>query len=151
MARRVASPMMALTGAIFFFAFVFQDIRIHPEIPAGELPWGLIIRYGVAMTLGGAVAGYLMAGLFGRSGIGGWILSFLAGTLATLLLGLVGSAFGLIPDLADQGLTSGELVQITLGALVVPLSLIEQPYLILVLLVLFGATHELCVISKRNS
>lgn len=150
MPGRIAALMMALSGAFFFVVFVLQDVRIHPELTWDQLPWSLIARYAVAMTAGGALAGVVFSGLFGRSGTGGWFLALLGGAIASLLSGLFGSAFGLLPDLLADGLTMAELIKVVLGALVVPLSVIEQPFLLIVLIGLVLATHELCKRARQS-
>ena len=148
MHRWITALMMALLGAILFVAFVLQDIRIHPELAPGDLPWGLIIRYALAMTLGGALSGYLFAGLFGRGGLGGWLLAILSGVIATAIAGLFGSAFGLIPDMLTDGFSTAEIIQIAAGLLMLPLALIEQPWLALVVGAILIVTHLRCKISR---
>lgn len=133
--------MMALIGAFFFALFVLQDVRTHSELAGRDLPWVLIARYAVAMTIGGALVGFMLSGLFGRGGVGGWILACLGGLVAATLSGLFGSAFGLLPDLLADGYSTSDLVQAGAGALIVPLSLIEQPVFISVFAGLIVATH----------
>ncbi len=149
MHKLVAALMMAIIGALLFSAFVMQDIRIHPELGPQDLPWGLIIRYGVAMTLGGALAGYLLCGTFGRGGVGGWVLALLGGIIAASLSGLLGSAFGLLPDMLSDGFSLSEAIQIVAGLLVLPLAAIEEPVLIPAVAALIAATHILC--KRRRS
>lgn len=149
MHKLVAALMMAIIGALLFSAFVMQDIRIHPELGPQDLPWGLIIRYGVAMTLGGALAGYLLCGTFGRGGVGGWVLALLGGVIAASLSGLLGSAFGLLPDMLSDGFSLSEAIQIVAGLLVLPLAAIEEPVLIPAVAALIAATHILC--KRRRS
>lgn len=151
MHRTKAALMMALLGALLFAAFALQDIRIHPEIPAGELPWDLILRYAVGMTLGGALAGVAFSGLFGRSGIGGWVLTLLSGVIAAAVSGLLGSAIGLLPDLSADGLTSGEIFQIVVGLLVLPFAIAEEPWLIAPIAALLVGTHLWCRAARKNS
>ena len=151
MQKWIATGMMALTGLLFFGAFVFQDIRLHPELGTNELPLGLIFRYAVAMTLGGAIAGFLLRGLFGRGGIGGWLLVIIGGLVACLISGLFGSAVGLLPDLLADGYHTADLVKAGLGIFVVPLSIIEQPVLLPVLIVLIVMTHILCKRARNTS
>ncbi len=151
MHKLVAALIMAIIGALLFSAFVMQDIRIHPELGPQDLPWGLIIRYGVAMTLGGALAGYLLCGTFGRGGAGGWVLALLGWVLALLggiiaasLSGLLGSAFGLLPDMLSDGFSLSEAIQIGAGLLVLPFAADEEPILIPAVVALIAATHILC-------
>ena len=149
MHRTKSALMMALLGALLFAAFVLQDIRNHPEIPTGELPWDLILRYAVAMTLGGALAGFVFSGLFGRQGIGGWILTMISGLIAAAVSGLIGSAIGLLPDLSAGGLSTGEILQIAVGLLVLPLSIAEEPWLVLPVAALLIATHVWCRAARQ--
>lgn len=144
MHKWVAALMMALTSAVLFGAFVIQDIRIHPELAPQDLPWGLIIRYGLAMILGGALAGLVFCGLFGRGAIGGWVVALLGGIIAVSVSGLFGSAFGLLPDMLSDGFSVSEAVQIGAGLLVLPLSATEEPILIPIVAGLIAATHILC-------
>lgn len=143
MIRPIAIVMMALTGSFFFFVFVAQDIRSLPDLDMGQLPWGLIIRYAVSMAIGGAIAGAILCGLFGRAGIGGWLLAFLAGILAATLAGLFGSAIGDLPDILSDGWSSSDIVRMVAGLLVLPLALAEQPALIIVLVTMVTMTHIL--------
>ena len=150
MHRITAALMMALLGALLFAAFVLQDIRLRPDLPAGELPWGLMIRYGLAMTLGGAIAGLLFSGLFGRSGAGGWVLTLIAGILAAAISGVLGSAVGLLPELLTDGLNTTEIVRVAAGLLILPLAIVEQPWLAIVLVLLLVITHLRCHAARRN-
>lgn len=150
MKRSIAAGMMALTGVFLFAAFVLEDIRIHPEVPAGELPWGLILRYAVAMALGGAFVGFALAGLFGRTGILGWPLALIGGLLATSLSGLFGSVFGLLPDLLSDGFSVSDVIQAAAGLLILPFAAGDQPWIVLAVLALIIATHVLCRRSKAG-
>ncbi len=144
MHRSIAAGMMALTGAFLFAAFVLQDIRIHPEISRGELPWGLITRYGLAMTAGGALVGFVLAGLFGRRGVLGWVLALVGGTVAASLSGLIGSAFGLLPELLSDGFSASDAAMVVAGLLILPLTAIEEPWILAVLAALIALTQILC-------
>lgn len=148
MIRRKASIMMALLGGLLFSAFVLQDIRIRPELSAESPPFGLILRYGGAMIIGGAVSGYIFGGLFGRNGAGGWVLTILAGITASVLAGLFGSLVGLLPDLIADGLSMKETVSIVAGLLVLPLALIEQPPLALPVICILALTHLWCKAAR---
>lgn len=150
MIRLIATAMMALTAAVFFFVFVYQDIRNLPQETMGAVPWGLILRYALAMTAGGALAGALFCGLFGRSGILGWLLSFVGGILATSLAGLLGSTIAELPTLLATGWSSAALVPIFSGLLVLPFAVAEQPVLALVLIGLVGLTHVLIGKQRRS-
>jgi len=141
--RAVVIAMMALTGAVFFFAFLYQDLAVLSLDQLGQAPWGLIVRYIVAMGLAGAVAGALFSGLFGRHGLPGWLLALLGGILATAVTGLLGSFFGLVPDLLTRGWGQTDFVAIGMGLLVVPLSFLDHPVFFPVWLVLILLTHWL--------
>jgi len=139
--RRVVAGMMALTGALFFFAFLLEDVPAGSDVDWTGLPWVLILRYILAMGIGGALAGLVLAGLFGRRGVSGWILALIAGIVATLFAGLLGSAVGLLPDLLADGWRINDLIPIAFGLLVIPLSFAGQPVLPAIWLVLILATH----------
>jgi hypothetical protein len=137
--------MMALAGASLFAAFVGQDIRLRPaNMALADLPWGLILRYVAAMAAGGAVAGLIFAGFFGRRGVFGWVLAALGGLLATAISGALGSAFGLLPDLLADGYHSSDVIPVAAGLLVLPLAAGEQPLLLVVVAALVALTHVLC-------
>ncbi len=149
MHRTKAALMMALLGAFLFVAVVMQDIRRHPEIAPGDFPWGLMIRYFIAMILGGALSGFVFSGLFGRSSIFGWLLSFLSGVIAAAFSGLIGSAIGLLPDMIADGLSTGELIQIGAGLLVLPFSIAEKPWLAIPVVALLLVTHVWCRSARQ--
>ncbi|WP_416930094.1 hypothetical protein [Tropicimonas sp.] len=127
--RRTGSPvgvvalMMALTGALFFFAFMADDARQMRADGMVALPWGLMWRYLLAMAAGGGLTGAALAGAFGRGGAGGWLLALLAGIAATLIAGLVGSTVGMLPDLLADGWQGRDLIPVAAGLLVVPFAL----------------------------
>lgn len=139
--------LMALAGAFFFTVFVAQDVRPNEDLSWRTLPWALLARYGLAMTLGGLLAGFLFGGLFGRQGPLGWLLAVIAGVLAVALSGLLGSAVGLLPDLLADGYQSRDLIAVASGVLILPLALADQPWLLAVLVLLIGAAH---VIARRR-
>ncbi len=145
--RMVVSLMMALMGAMFFFAFLSEDVSNTTNLDWADVPKGLVIRYIIAMGLGGAIAGWLVSGLFGRSGVMGWLLAALGGLLATVFAGFLGSAVGLLPDLLADGWQMSDLIPIAFGLLVVPLSLVGNPLMTLACVVLVAVTH---VWTKRH-
>ena len=128
--RFVASTAMAATGTLFFLALVFEDIADLIDTPLSEIPWALIFRYAVAMAFGGAVSGFVLAGLFGRSGLAGWLLAILGGLAATVIAGVLGSFVGLVPELFTNGWQSTYFVAIASGALILPLAWGGWPVLI---------------------
>jgi hypothetical protein len=145
-ARYVTTGMMALIGAVFFFAFLLEDVVGRSSVVWADLPWAVILRYVVAMVIGGALAGWLLAGSFGRRGVAGWLLALLGGALATTIAGLLGSAFGLLPDLLADGWEMADLIPIGYGLAVLPLAFAGVPLLSLAWLVLVALTH---VLAKR--
>lgn len=150
MQRWIVMAMLALVSACVFGVFILQDIRALPDTSTATPPWGLILRYAVAMTTGGAVVGYLLSGLFGRSGIAGWALALLGGLIATSMSSLLGSAFGLLPDLAADGLSTTEIIEIAAGLLVLPLAASEQPVVLLFVIGMVLVTHSWCKRARSN-
>ena len=74
-ARPVSALMMAVVGVLIFTVLLVEDVGLLPQDASASLPWGLIGQYAVAMAMGGALAGALLSGLFGRGGAGGWFLA----------------------------------------------------------------------------
>jgi hypothetical protein len=132
--------MMAATGAGFFFIFVLQDLTAG-VVRWSDLPAGLVVRYIVAMGLGGGVAGWLLAGLFGRRGLAGWPLAILGGIVATTVSGLLGSAVAFLPDVLADGWDVVDVIPIVYGLAIVPLTFAARPTLFFVWLALIVATH----------
>ena len=93
------------------------------------------------MGLAGALVGYLLSGMFGKSGLKGWVLAWLGGLLVATIAGIVGSAVGLLPDLIAGGPRTGAIVAILAGALVLPLALIGWPILVLIWILLVSLAH----------
>jgi hypothetical protein len=145
----VVALMMALTGAMFFFVFLAEDLNALTEAERANLPVGLILRYVVAMGLGGALAGALLAGMFGRRGVLGWVLAGLGGILVTLVAGMLGSAVGMLPDLLADGWQMADLIPILFGLLVLPLAMAGKPFVAIVWLALIVATHVLAGRARR--
>jgi hypothetical protein len=134
--------MMGATGALVFVGFLLQDPALLNALAADQMPWGLVIRYVVAMFLGGALAGVLLSGLFGRRGVPGFCLALLAGLLVALFAGLLGSAAGLLPDILSDGWQSKDAVPILAGLLVFPLAVLENVWLLPIWLVLVILCHR---------
>lgn len=134
---------MALASLVLFLAMIFEDIGDFAAADWSNIPVGLIVRYAVAMGLGGALAGYVLAGLFGKSGFLGWLLALVGGFLATTFAGIIGSAFGLAPDLLSDGFQASDMLAIGAGALVLPLAVIGWPVLLPVWLALVLLAHVL--------
>ena len=141
--RVIASLAMAVTGTLFFLALVFEDVADLFDTPLSEIPWALILRYAIAMAIGGAVSGLVLAGLFGRSGLIGWLLAILGGLAATVIAGVLGSFFGLSPELLANGWQSSHFVAIASGALVLPLAWGGWPILIPIWAAMVLLTHAM--------
>ncbi|WP_147238796.1 hypothetical protein [Rhodosalinus halophilus] len=141
--RVAVAGAMALAGALLFVVFLYEDMEDALRAAEAALPWGPILGYVVAMGFGGAVAGALLSGAFGRRGIGGWFLSALAGVVTTTVGGMLGSLAGLLPSLISEGWTTGDLIGIGAGALILPLAIIDWPLLILIWIGLVVAAHLL--------
>ena len=139
--------LLALASALLFLALVFEDFGQLAETDLSELPMGLIVRYFLAMGLGGAIAGYVLSNLFGRTGLLGWILAMIGGILVATFAGLLGSAIGLLPDLVSDGFQSSDILAVVAGALVLPLALIGWPILLPIWICLILLVHFL---AKRR-
>lgn len=149
--RKIVAGMMALSSALLLFVFVVEDFGDLPTLMAAAPPWGLILRYLFAMALAGAVCGYLMAGMFGRRGLGGWLLAVLGGILIATIAGLLGSLIGLLPDLLADGFQTRDLVAIAAGALVLPLAATGWAPLLVVWLALVLGTHAWAASLRRQT
>lgn len=147
--RAIVVLMMALVGAMFFFVFIAEDITNMTDLEWADLPWGLILRYVLAMGAGGALAGALAAGLFGRAGLLGWLLALLGGVIAVVLAGLMGSAIGLLPDLLRDGWQTADLIPVLFGLLVVPMAAAGEPLVGAALIGLIALTHFLARRRRR--
>ena len=141
--RLLITLAITVTSALTFAALLIEDLNGFDDLEFDDLPWGLILRYMVTMALGGAVAGFLLAGMFGRRRIGGWFLAILGGVVATLLAGLLGSFFGWLPDYLSAGDQPNALVSILAGALVPIFAFAGRPVLFLLWVMLIVATHLL--------
>ena len=147
----ITVPMMALLGGIFFSAFLLEDLAASGEQNWSDMEMALIFRYVVAMIFGGALAGVLLSGIYGRAGVLGWILAFSGGVCAALIAGILGSAAGLLPNLLSDGWQSTDLISIAFGALVAPLAAATHPWLLLVWVIIVAATHVLCRRKRQHS
>jgi hypothetical protein len=145
----MAALMMAVVGVLIFSVLLVGDMSLLPADASTAVPWGLVIRYGVAMAIGGALAGAALAGMFGRAGVGGWLLSLLAGAIASVVAGLLGSAVGLAPDLLRDGFQTGDLIAVGFGAFLAPIALIESWGHLAVWVGLIALTHLLCGKARR--
>jgi hypothetical protein len=145
----MAALMMAVVGVLIFSVLLVGDMSLLPADASTAVPWALVIRYGVAMAIGGALAGAALAGMFGRAGVGGWLLSLLAGAIASVVAGLLGSAVGLAPDLLRDGFQTGDLIAVGFGAFLAPIALIESWGHLAVWVGLIALTHLLCGKARR--
>ena len=141
--------MMAVVGVLVFSVLLVGDMSLLPADSSVAVPWALVFRYGVAMAIGGALAGAALAGLFGRRGIGGWLLSLLGGAIASVVAGLLGSAVGLAPDLLRDGFQTGDLIAVGFGGVLAPIALAESWGHLGVWLGLIALTHILCGKARR--
>ena len=141
-ARWVVIAIMAVTGAAFFYEFLNDDLH-NAGTDVGSTGVPLALRYLIAMAVGGGLSGAICAGMFGRSGAVGWLWAALGAVLATALAGLLGSFFGLIPDLLADGLTTQHLISAGFGLVLIPLSMVGRPVMIAVWLGLVVAAHLL--------
>jgi hypothetical protein len=145
----MAALMMAVVGVLIFSVLLVGDMSLLPADASTAVPWALVIRYGVAMAIGGALAGAALAGMFGRAGVGGWLLSLLAGAIASVVAGLLGSAVGLAPDLLRDGFQTGDMIAVGFGAFLAPIALIESWGHLAVWVGLIALTHLLCGKARR--
>ena len=139
--KSTVTIMLALASMLLFLALVFEDMGELAATDWSNLPLGLITRYFIAMGLGGALAGYILSGLFGRNGLLGWFLAIIGGVIAATFAGLIGSAIGLSPDLLSDGFQTRDVVAIGAGALVLPLALTGWPILLPIWLTLVSIAH----------
>lgn len=139
--RLIVVLMMAISGAVFFFAFLAEDLGGPSGITLSDIPTGLLLRYIFAMAAGGALAGFLLSGWFGRRGFLGGVLALLGAIVAALIAGLFGSAIGLAPDILADGWQMKDIIPIGMGAAIVPLAFVSQPILLLPWLTLLVITQ----------
>ena len=137
---RVAMVMAILTTGLFV-TVLYDDLALLADAEASDVPTDLIVRYAIAMALGGAASGFVLGGHFGRAGVFGWIRAFLAGVLASLLAGLAGSLIGLLPERLADGWQIGDLLAVLAGTFILPFALNDWPALILVWLGLIFVAH----------
>ncbi len=148
-ARMIVIVVMAITGAAFFYEFLSDDLQ---NAGASQTALGvpLALRYILAMAAGGAVAGAILAGFFGRAGAGGWLWAGVGAVLSVVLAGGIGSALGLIPDILGDGLTTQHLISAGFGLVLIPLSMIGRPVMVVLWLGLAVAAHLLARRARRK-
>ena len=86
---------MALVGAGLTWFLVNQDVQNFAQTSWADLPLSAVVRGLVFMAVGGALVGWLLAGLFGRSGLAGWALAAVGGVAGTVLGIAVGCLFSI--------------------------------------------------------
>lgn len=139
--KHVVAGAMALVGVTLFVTVLHNDLANLSDSRSASAPIGLIIRYVLAMAVGGAIVGYALSGLFGRPGIIGWILALIAGAIATIGSGLIGSLVGLLPDLLSDGFQAGDLIAVAAGTLILPFALSDDVWLAVLWPAMIGAVH----------
>ncbi len=132
--------MAALAGLLFVFV-LYNDISSFTDRDLDQLQWALICRYTLSMIVGGALAGYLLAGKFGRPGITGWVSATLWGLAASLAAGFLGSLIGMLPERLSDGFQSADLVAVAAGGLILPFAAHDWPWLLLLIPVAIGLAH----------
>ena len=135
-ARLRVAAVMAVIGIVLFATVLYDDVPSNSEARTG-----LVIRYALAMALGGALAGYLLARLFGRTGVVGWVLAVFGGGLASIVAGLAGSLIGLLPELLSDGWHSTDMIAIASGILILPFALNDGLFVALVWIGLVLGAH----------
>lgn len=121
----VALGMAALAFGVAF-AFLYED---RAAAPGAEGIRAFVTGTLVFHAAGGAVAGWALAGLFGRAGAVGWPLAALGGALASLAAGVLGGAAAGLPALLGGGSPVVGAVRIATAAFVTPLAVAAQPWL----------------------
>lgn len=113
----------AATLGFYAAAFVLEDVVKGVNLPAAAARDTMLLASFHAA--GGAVAGYLLARLFGRRGAGGWLLSLLGAVLVTVIGGLLGGALAGVPALLLDSDRLAAAIRIAFGAVTVPLAVAE--------------------------
>ena len=141
--RLTSAIIWGLMVAVFAVIFALQDVLRAEDAQASAYVGTTIL--GVCHGLGGALAGYLLAGLFGRAGAGGWLLAILGTLVVVLLGGLFGGAFA-----ALYGVVTGttnlatDFIRIGLGAVTAPLAIADSPWLGPLWIAVGVAAHLTC-------
>ncbi|WP_170386893.1 hypothetical protein [Ruegeria atlantica] len=143
--------MMALIGGSLFLLFLSRDLPQGLQDDWAKENLGLVVRYVIAMTLGGAIMGYLLASMFGRNGFGGWVLALLGGLISTLVAGACGSLLGLLPDILDDGWQASDLVSILFGFLVLPIAAVDKLGSSAIWLAAIAVTHMMSKYDRARN
>jgi hypothetical protein len=139
--RLLASGLMAVSSALLFVVFVFEDLSAMLDTAWSDVPWGLVLRYMLSMGLAGAMIGALLAGAFGRAGIAGWVFSLAGGLVTATAAGVLGSFIGLRPGLFSGGIAAGDMIPILAGGLVLLFTVAEWPVVGALWLAFLALTH----------
>ncbi|WP_116131119.1 hypothetical protein [Tropicimonas sp. IMCC34043] len=123
--RITVALVSALAMAGFAVLFLLQE---RPEdLSTVDGLWGFVFGRLLFQAIGGAAAGWLLAGLFGRRGIQGLALALIGGVLVTLLAGLIGGVLVGIPGLLRQGFAAPVLIRMGMESLIVPMAGAGRP------------------------
>ncbi len=129
--------------AVFAVIFALQDV-LRADNPQASAYTDTTIL-GICHALGGAIAGYLLAGLFGRDGVGGWLIALLGAIVVVVLGGLFGGVFaalyGAVTGTSDL---ATDVIRIGLGAVTAPLAIAESPWLAPLWAAVAAAAHLAC-------
>lgn len=125
-ARGVAAVALAALACLMAFFFLYAD---RNAAAGAEGLWAFVTEVLLGHAAGGFVAGWLLAGLFGRRGVPGWGLALLGAVLASLLAGLVGGIIATLPALMSGTSMVSAAIRAGAGALVTPLAIAGAPWL----------------------
>ena len=149
--RWVSALIWAATLAFFAVAFALQDRASWPEGATGPI-WGEVAILAATQAAGGAIAGYLLATLFGRRGVIGWVVATVGAIVVCLLGGLLGGAlFGLREMIGGGNELIQGLIRLGLGPLNAPLAIAETPSLAAVLAAATGLAHLMIQRVRTNT
>ncbi len=139
-ARGLVATGMAVLAALFAFLFLFEDRQAGPGVSRVLLFVGEVAFF---HGVGGMIAGWALAGLFGRRGPFGWALAAGGAILATLLAGAISGLISSLPALLSGSAVSTEAIRIGAAALVAPLAVASAPWLAAVWAAAVAALHML--------
>lgn len=141
-ARRGAWLVAGIGGAVLAVGFgallLLDDLgAVDQDVLAQAFRTSLI-----GQAAAGFIVGLLLAFLFGRGGLFGWILAIVAGGLVSVVAGAVGTGLSdLIVSRDTSSLVIDRLSDLSAGAFVVPMSIAEAPVLGFLWLTLVGGIH----------
>lgn len=146
--RGIVALMMAIIAAAFVFLFLLEERPADPGAVEGLT--GFVTTKLISQAIGGAISGWLLAGLFGRSGVLGWVLAVLGGIVATLIAGALGGLVLSLPDIITQGFQAQEAINVALGAFIVPLAAAGKPMVAAAWAALILLTHVLALRERAS-